>query len=98
MKLILYLFGHLAPGTISKYFGRLQIVSSSFMAFGHGSNDAQKAMGIITMALFASGCGSDGRRQWTQRPFLCVSISPACSSIERCFDTVDGASARDSTI
>jgi PiT family inorganic phosphate transporter len=55
MKLILFLFGHLSPGTISKYFGRLQIVSSSFMAFGHGSNDAQKAMGIITMALFASG-------------------------------------------
>jgi PiT family inorganic phosphate transporter len=55
MKLILYVFGHLSPRTISKYFGRLQIVSSSFMAFGHGSNDAQKAMGIITMALFASG-------------------------------------------
>jgi PiT family inorganic phosphate transporter len=55
MKLILFLFGHLSPGTISKYFGRLQILSSSFMAFGHGSNDAQKAMGIITMALFASG-------------------------------------------
>ncbi len=55
MKLILTLFGHLAPGTISKNFGRLQILSSSFMAFGHGSNDAQKAMGIITMALFAAG-------------------------------------------
>jgi len=55
MKLILYIFGHLAPGTISKYFGRLQILSSSFMAFGHGSNDAQKAMGIITMALLAAG-------------------------------------------
>jgi len=55
MKLILYLFGRLAPGTINKHFGRLQILSSSFMAFGHGSNDAQKAMGIITMALFAAG-------------------------------------------
>jgi len=55
MKAVLYLFGHLAPGTINKYFGRLQILSSSFMAFGHGSNDAQKAMGIITMALFAAG-------------------------------------------
>lgn len=55
MKLILYLFGHLSPGIISKYFGRLQILSSSFMAFGHGSNDAQKAMGIITMALLAAG-------------------------------------------
>ena len=55
MKAVLYLFGHLAPGTINKHFGRLQIISSSFMAFGHGSNDAQKAMGIITMALFAAG-------------------------------------------
>ncbi len=55
MKLILYLFGHLSPGIIGKYFGRLQILSSSFMAFGHGSNDAQKAMGIITMALVSGG-------------------------------------------
>ncbi len=55
MKLVLHLFGHLSPGVISKYFGRLQILSSSFMAFGHGSNDAQKAMGIITMALVSGG-------------------------------------------
>ncbi len=55
MKLILSLFGHLSPGIISRYFGRLQIISSSFMAFGHGSNDAQKAMGIITMALVSGG-------------------------------------------
>jgi PiT family inorganic phosphate transporter len=55
MKLILYLFGHMTPGAISKHFGRLQILSSSFMAFGHGSNDAQKAMGIITMALLSAG-------------------------------------------
>jgi PiT family inorganic phosphate transporter len=55
MKLVLSLFGRLSPGIISKYFGRLQILSSSFMAFGHGSNDAQKAMGIITMALVSGG-------------------------------------------
>jgi PiT family inorganic phosphate transporter len=55
MKMILHFFGQLSPSVISRYFGRLQIVSSSFMAFGHGSNDAQKAMGIITMALVASG-------------------------------------------
>jgi inorganic phosphate transporter, PiT family len=55
MKLILGLFGQLSPGVIGKYFGRAQIVSSSFMAFGHGSNDAQKAMGIITMALLSGG-------------------------------------------
>ncbi len=55
MKVILYFFGRLSPGTIGKYFGRLQILSSASMAFGHGSNDAQKAMGIITMALVSGG-------------------------------------------
>jgi PiT family inorganic phosphate transporter len=55
MKLILQFFGSHAPGTLNKHFGRLQIVSSAMMAFGHGSNDAQKVMGIITMALLSRG-------------------------------------------
>jgi PiT family inorganic phosphate transporter len=55
MKMILHYFGQLSPGVIGRYFGRAQILSSSFMAFGHGSNDAQKAMGIITMALVSGG-------------------------------------------
>jgi PiT family inorganic phosphate transporter len=55
MRALLRMFGHLAPGQINKYFGRLQIFSSAMMAFGHGSNDAQKVMGIITMALVAKG-------------------------------------------
>jgi PiT family inorganic phosphate transporter len=36
-------------------FRRLQVLSAGFMAFSHGSNDAQKTMGIITLALFAGG-------------------------------------------
>ncbi len=36
-------------------FRRLQVVSAGFMAFSHGSNDAQKTMGIITLALFTAG-------------------------------------------
>lgn len=55
MKLLLYLVGNYAPGTVNKHFGRLQIASSAMMAFGHGSNDAQKVMGIITMALVSKG-------------------------------------------
>jgi PiT family inorganic phosphate transporter len=55
MKLILRFFGNFAPGTLNKHFGKLQIVSSAMMAFGHGSNDAQKVMGIITMALLSRG-------------------------------------------
>ncbi len=55
MVTILKLFGNFPPGQVNKHFGRLQIFSSSFMAFGHGSNDAQKVMGIITLALFSGG-------------------------------------------
>lgn len=55
MKLILRFFCNKSPGIINKYFGRLQIVSAGFMAFSHGSNDSQKVMGIITMALLSGG-------------------------------------------
>jgi PiT family inorganic phosphate transporter len=40
---------------LSSIFRRLQIFSAGFMAFAHGSNDAQKTMGIITLALFSAG-------------------------------------------
>ncbi len=55
MKLILKVFGTLPSGTINRNFGKLQILSSGFMAFSHGTNDAQKVMGIITLALFSGG-------------------------------------------
>jgi len=55
MKSILRIFGSISPSSINKYFGRLQILSSSFMAFSHGSNDAQKVMGIITLSLLSGG-------------------------------------------
>ncbi len=55
MKLIIRLFCNFSPGTINKHFGRLQIFSAAFMAFGHGSNDAQKVMGVITLALVSGG-------------------------------------------
>lgn len=55
MKLILKLFGTLPTGIINRHFGKLQILSSSFMALSHGSNDAQKVMGIITLSLVSGG-------------------------------------------
>ncbi len=55
MKILLKLFGRYSPGAINKTFGKLQVISSSFMAFSHGSNDAQKVMGIITLSLFSGG-------------------------------------------
>ena len=55
MKGIMRLFCNLSPGTINRHFGRLQLLSASFMAFSHGSNDAQKGMGVITLALVSGG-------------------------------------------
>jgi PiT family inorganic phosphate transporter len=55
MKLLIRFFCNISPGTLNKHFGRLQIVSASFMAFSHGSNDAQKGMGVITLALLSGG-------------------------------------------
>lgn len=43
------------PASVSKFFSKAQIASAALMAFNHGGNDAQKSMGIITMALLSGG-------------------------------------------
>ncbi|OGI01603.1 MAG: inorganic phosphate transporter [Candidatus Melainabacteria bacterium GWF2_37_15] len=55
MLLLLWLFFKANPQIVNKHFRRLQLLSSGIMAFSHGSNDAQKTMGIITLALFSFG-------------------------------------------
>jgi len=47
-----WVFRNSHPARVNKAFRKLQIVSSMFMATSHGTNDAQKTMGIITLALF----------------------------------------------
>jgi len=42
------------PSMVNKVFGRLQIVSAGLMGLSHGSNDAQKTMGIIALAMFTA--------------------------------------------
>jgi len=52
--------GKLAPGPVSRGFRLGQVFSGGLLALAHGTNDAQKTMGIITLALIASGhLGSD---------------------------------------
>lgn len=63
MVLLLWLFARMRPQLITRIFGRLQILSAAWMAFSHGGNDAQKTMGVITMAL-ASYLGWTGS-QWS---------------------------------
>ncbi|NJD55374.1 MAG: inorganic phosphate transporter [Nitrospirae bacterium] len=51
MHLLIRIFRRFSPALVTKIFNRSQIVSAAYMAFSHGNNDAQKTMGIITMAL-----------------------------------------------
>jgi PiT family inorganic phosphate transporter len=55
MVAITWLIRRRSPGTINRVFRRLQLVSGAFVAFTHGTNDAQKTMGIIALALVAGG-------------------------------------------
>ena len=55
MLALLWLFGRFAPTSLNLVFKRMQLLSAGLMSFSHGSNDAQKAMGIITLALLSSG-------------------------------------------
>jgi PiT family inorganic phosphate transporter len=48
---LLWLVARSRPSKVNRVFGRLQILSAAYMAFSHGSNDAQKTMGVLTMAL-----------------------------------------------
>jgi PiT family inorganic phosphate transporter len=55
MALIFNLFRRAHPGRLNAVFRRLQVLSAAYMAFSHGSNDAQKTMGIMTLALVTAG-------------------------------------------
>jgi inorganic phosphate transporter, PiT family len=52
---IVWLIARRRPDRMNRLFRRGQIFSGSFVAFTHGTNDAQKTMGIIALALVASG-------------------------------------------
>ena len=63
--LILYrVFRNSAPTGLNKNFRRMQIASAALMAFSHGTADAQKSMGVITMALLSYGVISSFTVPW----------------------------------
>lgn len=55
MVAIMWIFRNTRAGVVNRLFKYMQLLSASFMAISHGSNDAQKVMGVITMALFGAG-------------------------------------------
>ena len=55
MFVIVWIIRKRSPSRVNRVFRRAQVVSGSFVAFTHGTNDAQKTMGIIALALIVSG-------------------------------------------
>jgi inorganic phosphate transporter, PiT family len=55
MIAIHWIFRRSTPARMDKHFRRLQLLSAAVYSFAHGTNDAQKTMGIITSALVAGG-------------------------------------------
>lgn len=53
MVMVFWLFRRVSPSRVDKYFRVMQLVSASLFSLSHGTNDAQKTMGIIMAALIA---------------------------------------------
>ncbi len=54
MGVLYFLLRNWRPVTVNRVFGKLQLFSAAYMGFSHGTNDAQKTMGIIALALVAA--------------------------------------------
>lgn len=81
MKLMYALFVNWSQNKVNKVFLKLQIISSAFVAFSHGNNDAQKTMGIITLALISGGVldAGSGVPLWVK--ILCATTMALGTSI-----------------
>src|SRR5438046_4600457 len=54
MNFLFILVTRWRPATVNRVFGKLQLFSAGYMAWGHGFADAQKTMGVIALATFAA--------------------------------------------
>ena len=92
MKLVFELFANWKPKRANGLFHKAQIASSMFMAYSHGNNDAQKTMGIITLALIGAGelAAGSGVPLWVK--LFCAATMALGTSIggQRIMKTVGG--------
>lgn len=61
MLAVYWIFRHASPARVDRWFRHLQLVSAALLSCAHGTNDAQKSMGIITAVLVAGGLQSSFR-------------------------------------
>jgi len=78
MLAILWIFRHKAPGKLRMVFGRLQWLTTGFLAYSHGKNDGQMPIGVITMALVAQ---SGQMSLWDNIPWWVIAVSASAISI-----------------
>jgi PiT family inorganic phosphate transporter len=79
MSVLYFAVCRLTPAVVNGVFGKLQLVSAAYMGFSHGSNDAQKTMGIIALALFSATQAGHlkelpGWLSWLQTPKFEVAV------------------------
>ena len=81
MKVIYKAFAKWSQSHVNRVFIKLQVISSAVVAFSHGNNDAQKTMGIITLALVTGGLvGADaGVPLWVK--ISCAVVMAAGTSV-----------------
>jgi len=80
--ILLWLFRRSAPSGMRVVFGRLQWLTSAFLAYSHGKNDGQMPIGVITMALVIY-TGQTGL--WDNIPFWAIGISALAISAGTAF-------------
>lgn len=80
MILLTWLVLPFRPRVVNKAFRVLQLGSAGFMAVAHGSNDAQKAMGIITMALAAYATSRGETHDMTVPTWVIISCATAMAA------------------
>jgi PiT family inorganic phosphate transporter len=77
----LNLFRHAQPSRANRRFRRALIVSGSLVSFSHGANDAQKTMGVITLALVGSGVLAQRGSAFPSPPLWVVVAAAAAISL-----------------
>lgn len=81
MTVLYVVFRNVGKSKVNYISTKIQVVSAALMAFSHGSNDAQKSMGIITLALLSGGYISQLEVLWE--------VKVACA-LAMCFGTSVG--------
>jgi PiT family inorganic phosphate transporter len=77
IAVIYRLVGRRRPGPVTKVFRRFQVLSAGLLALAHGANDAQKTMGVITLALIANGSLGGG----ADPPFWAIAAAAAAIAL-----------------